>query len=175
MCLIKNNFDFINWKFLRKLTAKEEEEKVCGRRGDHFDDCWVRSAPCYTHWSSFIGTTCPPNSAHPSTHSSPCTHTRLPGLTKLFSSLTVTSTMRLLSFVAGQNYRESARQWHTAQTATVTRQHTHGKSIRTHEMCLMWCVLHKRIGNVTEKRFKTRLSTRFDTDNCCHIALFIRP
>lgn len=98
MCLIKNNFDFINVKFLCKLTTKEEEEKVCGRCGDHFDDCWVRSAPCYTHWSSFIGTTCPPNSAYPSTHSSPCTHTRLPGLTKLFSSLTVTFTMRLLSF-----------------------------------------------------------------------------
>lgn len=49
MCLIKNNFDFINLKFLCKLTTKEEEEKVCGRCGDHFDDCWVHSAPCYTH------------------------------------------------------------------------------------------------------------------------------
>lgn len=98
LVLIKNNFDFINLKFLCKLTTEEEEEKVCGRCGDHFDDCWVHSAPCYTHWSSFIGTTCPPNSAYPSTHSSPCTHTRLPELTKLFSSLTVTFTMRLLSF-----------------------------------------------------------------------------
>lgn len=53
--------------------------------------------------------------------------------------------------LAGQNYWESARQWHTAQTVTATHQHTHGKSIHTHWMRLNF---PSCIGNVTEKHFK---------------------
>lgn len=80
------------------------------------------------HWSSFTGTTCtqsvprPRTSACPSCHSSTSTHAqththvcaRPQGLSKRFSSFTVTDTMRLLSVLLAQERREGAQRRCTA-------------------------------------------------------------